>query len=337
VDGIVGFPLILVADLPGQSVVRVNLYDPLGNPVISNDIANPITDQRWSVVVGGERVTIPGFWRAEFQGDSARIVTDVIVGHDSVLQTSVWTLVTHAAAQYDEVGVGYIDAIDADGRIRVSDLAYGEQYWRGRFLTVHPEDDLGNGLISRRIAAVSEDGFFTLVAPFPGDLRVGARCAVLPLPVHEVLRALAVAVSEYGKLGRVPVSAGPFAPEGGKVQIPRGWTHITEVWAGDKRLRETEWALGPNRTLDVGGITEGITIRGLMPQGMPSQPLGFIVVEPTVLVSYAGSQLHLSRASGPGIDIEEHMRRHVLLMQLAEASLPRLAGRVPHGAREVIP
>jgi len=336
-DGFIGYPLFLVGDLPGQNTVSASLTDPLGNSVLANALAHQLNEQRWLVSVDAERVTVPGFWRLEWRGDSLRIVTDVAVGPESNLATSLWAAVLSAAAHYDEVGEGRIDAVGDDGSIVVRDLAYGEEYWRGRFLAIHPEDDLGNGLLSRRITSLTGSGAFVIHAPFPGPLAIGSRCAVLPVPVSEVVRALGGALAEYGKLARIPVSYGGLVPDGGTVVVPRGWTHVLEVWADDTRLRDTDWSLLPNRRVKVPSGVQQVTLRGLMPHALPSQPTGFLTVEPTTLVAYAGAQLHSSRAGGPGVDVEEHLRRHVMLMQLADAALPRLAGRVPHGAREVLP
>lgn len=336
-DGFVGYPLFLVGDLPGQSTVYASLVDPLGTSVLANALAMSLNDQRWLVAVDAERVTVPGFWRLELRGDALNVVTDVAVGHESALVTSMWAAVLQAASQYDEVAEGRIDAVTNETTVVVSDLGYGEQYWRGRFLTVHPEDDLGNGLISRRIVSAASDGSLTINAPFPGDLVVGSRCAVLPLPVQEVIRALGAAVAEYGKLARVPVTAHNLGVDSGLALVPRGWTHVLEVWADGTRLRDTDWNMVPGRRIRVPQGVQEVTLRGLMPETLPSQPTGGFVVEPTTLVAYAGAQLHSSRAGGPGVDIEEHLRRHVMLMQLADAGLPRLAGRVPHGAREVLP
>lgn len=336
-DGIVGFPLVLVADLPGELSVTFDVTDSLGNPILSNAAGATLNDTRHMVVVDADRVMLPGLWRMVARGTRLRVASDIVVGSPTPGALSLWTVVQQVASHYGEVAEGRIQAVDATGLVlEIPELAYGDGYWVGRHLVIHPEDDLGNGLFSRRVVEVT-GARFTVSDTFPGTPVEGARCAVLPIPAAEILRTLSVSLAEYGKLGRVPVVVGEQSPEDGVVRVPYGITHVAEVWLDGARLRDEQWSLLPGRRLRVSASGEAVTFKGFMPQYMPAMPTGWLVVEPTTIMAHAGLHIHSARAGGPGIDVEEHMRRMVLLGQLAEGHLPRLAGRVPHGAREVIP
>jgi hypothetical protein len=336
-DGVIGFPLTIVADLPGELGVRFDVWDSLGNPVVSNAVGSALNDTRHMVVVDPERVTVPGLWRAEARGSVLRVAMELVIGSPIPGALPLWTVVEQVASHYGEVAEGRIEATDQLGsRITVPDLAYGDGYWVGRHLTIHPEDDLGNGLFSRRIIEVT-GSTLVLSDPFPGAPLVGARCAVLPIPVPEIMRTLAVSLAEYGRLGRIPVTVADQTIENGEARIPYGLTHVAEVWVDGTRLRDEQWTLLPGRRLKVTASGRLVTFKGFMPQYLPALPTGWIVVEPTTIMAHAGVHIHSARSGGPGIDVEEHMRRMVLLGQLAEGHVARLAGRVPHGAREVIP
>lgn len=81
---------------------------------------------------------------------------------------------------------------------------------------------------------------------------------------------------------------------------------------------------------------ERVTLRGLVSLRAPMQPRSQIPVEPMALVNLAAALLHAARSRGPGLDVEEHLRRLMVALQVADGSLSRLAGRVPHGAVPIL-
>lgn len=335
-DGIVGKPLLLVADLPGERRVQVDLDDSLGNPVLRNTLAYPISDERWIVTLPGEMVNTPGIWNASFRGDTLALDFQVVVGNPSPLALSLFDVVCQAASHYTEVVEG---RVQSGNRNQILDprVAAGAGYWNGRYLVLHPEDDLANGLVPRRVVSSDSSGTLELVTALPADPVVGARYALLPVPPQEVLRTLRVAVAEFGRLARMVVTAKGIPVLEGEATIPLGLTHIHAVWAGEERLEGEDWQILPGRRLRVGVDTEYVGLQGLMPLVLPTLPLGWVDCEVTALLAHAGMHLHSARARGPGLDVEEHLRRMIALGQLAEGNVSRLASRVPHGSREVIP
>ena len=335
-DGALKRPLLLVADLPGEESVQVALDDPLGNPVLRNSLANQISDDRWLVTVAPELVSVPGLWHVSFTGTRLAVEFDVAVGNPSPLAVSLWDAVCQVASHYAEVTEGRVQSAT---RRRVTDpaLGGGAGYWTGKYLTFHPEDDLPNGLVDRRVTASDTSGNLDVVSPYPADPVPGARYALLPLPASELVRVLRVAVAEYGRLVRQVVTVPDLAVDEGMVRVPRGLTHVVEVWAGEERLPAEAWTMVPGRQVCVDTGSTEVTLQGLMPLVAPALPTGFLDCEVTTLLAHGGMHLHSARARGAGLDVEEHLRRMVALGQLAEAHLSRLASRVPHGAREVIP
>lgn len=335
-DGILRRPLLLVADLPGEESVQVSLDDPLGNPVLRNSVAEQISDDRWLVTVAAEMVSIPGLWHVIFAGARLVVEFDVSVGNPSPLAVSLWDAVCQVASHYAEVVDGRVVSAT---RNRVTDgtLGGGAGYWTGKYLTFHPEDDLANGLVDRRVVASDSMGNLDVVTPYPADPIAGARYALLPLPVSELVRVLRIAVAEYGRLVRQVVTAADLAVDAGTVIVPRGLTHVSSVWAGEERLPDSAWVPVPGRRIRVDTDVPEVMLQGLMPLVVPALPTGFLDCEVTTLLAHGGMHLHSARARGAGLDVEEHLRRMVALGQLAEGHVSRLASRVPHGAREVIP
>lgn len=335
-DGVLNRPLLLMADLPGEDGVQVFLENPVGVPVLANSVAEQLSDERWLVTVSGEMVSVPGLWRAEFRGERLGVEFDVMVGSPSPLAVPLWDAVCQIASHYAEVVEGRV-ALSTTTTVTLPTLAFGAGHWKGRYLTIHPEDDLANGLVDRRVVENDADGVLRVISPFPSTPVEGARCALIPISVSEIMRVIRVAVAEFGRLVRLVVTAENLPAEGGEVQIPRGFTHISSVWVDGERLADSAWKAVPGRRLRVEAETSEVTLQGLMPLVAPALPLGWIDSEVTALFAHAGMHLHSARARGAGLDVEEHLRRMVALGQLAEGSVSRLASRVPHGAREVIP
>lgn len=335
-DGVLNRPLLLMADLPGEEGVQVFLENPLGIPVLANSVAEQLSDERWLVTVSGEMVSIPGLWRVEFRGERLGVEFDVMVGSPSPLAVPLWDVVCQIASHYAEVVEGRV-ASSTSTEVTVPTLAFGAGHWKGRYLVIHPEDDLANGLVDRRVTDNDAGGVLSVISPYPATPVEGARCALLPIPVSEIMRVLRVAVAEFGRLARLVVTAEGLSVDDGEVQIPRGFTHISAVWADGERLPDSVWTPVPRRRLRVDADTSEVTLQGLMPLVAPALPIGWIDCEVTTLFAHAGMHLHSARARGAGLDVEEHLRRMVALGQLAEGNVSRLASRVPHGTREVIP
>jgi len=333
VDGLIGEPLLVVLDLP-DSTVRLTLVDALGQEILANALGSPVSSERWIWSIPADMVRVPGLWRATVVGDLTRLVFDLMIGTVSPLALPLWDVVLGIASHYAEVVEGHVEEAGADW-IRDSRLGIGADYSRGRFVVFHPEDSMELGFVGRSVIQAGSDGTLTVAGAFPAVPRVGGRFALLPVPVSEVLRTLRIAVAEYGRLVRQQLVARDLEVSDGFVTVPRGATHVVAVWSEGERIADSDWKTVPGRKVFVGDL-ETVTLQLLFPLVVPSQPLGYIDSEVTSLLAHAGMHLHSARARGAGLDVDEHLRRMVALGQLAEAQLPRLAGRVPHGAREVI-
>ena len=101
-DGIVGFPLVLVADLPGELSVTFDVTDSLGNPILSNAAGATLNDTRHGVVVDADRVMLPGLWRMVARGTRLRVASDIVVGSPTPGALSLWTVVQQVASHYGE-------------------------------------------------------------------------------------------------------------------------------------------------------------------------------------------------------------------------------------------
>lgn len=342
-EGFVGETVTIVADLPGQGAAVVTVTDALGRVVADRVPATALGGPRVVVTVPGEQVTVPGLWEAVFTRGSTVRKVQILIGNDAPLKLSLVDLLLQVASQETPPIEGTLEAVSSDGLIVTDTALPGDvDTWVGKHLVLHPEDDLANGLVSRVVAA-SSGGSLTLVSPFPTPVSPGTRYALLEVPPRELLRALTAAIAEYSSLARLRLDAVNLpvtmvaGEDRGEVSIPAGFTHVYEVLAGDGMLPDDAWSPAPGRRLLVpAGVTQ-VTVRGLAPLLPPSQPHSVLTVEPTALISLAAMHLHAARSRGAGLDVEEHLRRLMVALQIADGSLHRLAGRVPHGAVAVLP
>jgi hypothetical protein len=342
-EGFIGADLTVVADLPGAEGVVVTVHDSLGEEVTGLS-ASLLGGNRFAVTVPASRVTVPGLWEVTFQRGSLQRVIPAFVGNPTpVPMLTLYDLLAQVASHHAPVIEGEIHDVSVDGtEIRDDNLPGGSDTWVQHHLVIHPEDDLANGLVSRVVSS-SVGGTLTLVSPFPAPVVPGTRYILLEIAPSEVLRAIRSTVAEYTNLARVrldapglPVTA-PAGAERGEVRIPSGFTHIYEVHVADGLLPDDAWAPAPGRRLWVPAGVEEILLRGFGPLTPPIQPHSRLPVEPLSLVSLASVFLHAARSRGPGIDVEEHLRRLMVALQVADGSLHRLVGRVPHGAVAVLP
>ncbi|MCX2725995.1 hypothetical protein OO015_00540 [Thermomicrobium sp. 4228-Ro] len=342
-EGFIGSDLTVVADLPGTGSVVVTARDSLGE-VVSGLSALPLGGNRFAVTVPASRVTVPGLWEVTFTRGSIQRVIPAFVGNPSpVPMVSLYDLLAQVASQHAPVIEGEIRDVSPDGTVLVDEtLPGGSDTWVQHRVVIHPEDDMANGLLSRVVAS-SSGGALTLVSPFPAPVVPGTRYLLLEIAPSEVLRAIRSAVAEYANLARVRLDA-PRIPvsvssgsERGVASIPSGFTHIYEVHTEEGLLPDDAWSPAPGRKLLVPSELSEVLLRGLGPLTPPVQPHSRLPVEPLSLVSLASVFLHAARSRGPGIDVEEHLRRLMVALQVADGSLHRLVGRVPHGAVAVLP
>jgi hypothetical protein len=342
-EGFIGADLTVVADLPGTESVAVRVQDPLGEEVTGLS-ASPLGGSRFAVRVPASRVEVPGIWEVTFRRGAIERVIPALVGNPTpVPMLSLYDLLAQVAAHHAPVIEGEIHEVRDEGTVIVDEtLPGGSDTWVQHSVVIHPEDDLANGLVSRVVAS-SRGGELTLVSPFPAPLVVGTRYLLLELAPNEVLRAIRSAVTEYANLARVRLDAPglpvttPVGAERGEVRIPAGFTHVYEVHAEGGILSDDAWAPAPGRRLLVPAGLDEVLLRGFGPLTPPVQPHSRLPVEPLSLVNLASVFLHAARSRGPGIDVEEHLRRLMVALQVADGALHRLVGRVPHGAVAVLP
>lgn len=342
-EGFIGNDLTVVADLPGSGSVTVTVKDSLGEAVSGLSAAS-LGGNRFAVTVPASRVTVPGVWEVTFTRGGIQRVIPTFVGNPSpVPMLSLYDLLAQVASQHAPVIEGEISEVSPDGTVLVDTaLPGGTDTWVQQSVVIHPDDDIANGLVSRVVAS-SSGGELTLVSPFPSPVAPGTRYLLLGLSPSEVLRAIRSAVVEYANLARVrldapgvPVSTSPGSREGIAV-IPAGFTHIYEVHTDGGLVPGNAWSPAPGRKLLVPAELTEVLLRGFGPLTPPVQPHSRLPVEPLSLVSLASVFLHAARSRGPGIDVEEHLRRLMVALQVADGSLHRLVGRVPHGAVAVLP
>jgi len=342
-EGVIGAELTVVADLPGTGSVTVAVRDSLGEAVTGLS-ATALGGNRFAVRVPGSRVTVPGLWEVTFQRGSIQRVIPAFIGNPTpVPMLSLYDLLAQVAAHQAPVIEGEIHAVSSDGTVIVDEtLPGGQDTWVQHHVVIHPEDDLANGLVSRVVAS-SRGGELRLVSSFPSPLLPGTRYLLLELAPAEVLRAIRSAVAEYSNLARVrldapglSVTTAPGAARG-EVRIPVGFTHVYEVHVEGGVLPDEAWAPALGRRLLVPADLTEVLLRGLGPLTVPVQPHSQLPVEPLSLVNLASVFLHAARSAGPGIDVEEHLRRLMVALQVADGALHRLVGRVPHGAVAVLP
>ncbi len=342
-EGFIGTDLTVVADLPGAGSVAVTVRDSLGEEVTGLS-AHSLGGNRWAVTVPANRVTVPGLWGVKFQLGTVQRLVSAFVGNPSPgPMLSLYDLLAQVASQHAPVVEGEIHEVSPDGTVLIDEtLPGGTDSWVQYSLVIHPEDDLANGLLSRVVTS-SSGGALTLVSPFPAPVVPGTRYLLLEIAPAEALRAIRSAVSEYTHLARVRLDAPgipvtvPSGSQRGEARIPMGFTHIYEVHTEEGMLADEAWAPAPGRRLLVPTGIDEVLLRGFGPLTPPFQPHSRLPVEPLSLVSLASVFLHAARSRGPGIDVEEHLRRLMVALQVADNSLHRLVGRVPHGAVAVLP
>ncbi len=340
-DGFVGRDLVVVADLPGSGAGTVTVIDPLGNVVRDGASASALSSQRLSATIPAGESRVPGIWECRFQRGSLTRVVEILVGQERVALPLVDVL-AQIAGNLAPVIEGVVTEVSPDGTvIEDATLVGGQDTWSQHWVVVHPEDDLANGLVSRVVVS-SSGGSLVLSAPFPAPLVPGTRYLLMGIAPNEVIRALRTAIAEYADLARIRVDAQDLpvsvtgAPPRREVRVPRGFTHIYEILVDDGIVAQDAWYPVPGRKVVLLAEVERVTLRGLVSLRAPTQPLSRIPVEPMALVHLAAALLHAARSRGPGLDVEEHLRRLMVALQVADGSLSRLAGRVPHGAVPIL-
>lgn len=335
-DGVVGQEIRALADLAATPPVTVTVTDPVGQEILSHITTTQLKPHRYRAVISASLVQLPGIYRVVWEWGAVRWEQLLLVGSPGGLAVPLWELLLGVAGHLEPVRECRSAGGDTS-TVQVPALAAPAGAYRGKYLWIHPEDDAVNGIPgSYRIADSQEDGTLILSQPLAQPVPAGSRVMVFTLPEEEIRRCLGLAWAEYGRLVRMPCTFTVTLTQEAAT-LPRGLTHVSAVFQGRQRLADTAWGLAPQRTLTVPGVTGEVTVSGLLQEALPQLMTGMLDAEAAALLAHAGVYLHSARAGGAAMDVEEHLRRMVTLGQLAEASVPRLASRVPHGAREVIP
>jgi hypothetical protein len=336
--------------------VTVTVVNPLGTTVVDGGSTTNHGDGRYSAALSAANLSVHGVYTATWTGTGGVTKEQTFtVGPAAASAHRLWDLRLRVAAREGLAIESAITDYDA-GTISDHELAGGPGNYLNRWLMLHP--DAGEALAGkvRRVAEFSGSAL-VLSSPFSTSPAPGDRYALFMVDPREIDAALRVAFREMAQRARVPITLSGLTLEEGvtvahvkhvQVQLPQWITHVDTIWneAGEM-VPSSTWRLAPGRLLvmrdqltnDFGSLTVGktITIRGIRELHYPQMESSTIEIEPTALIARASVEVLASRAGGPGVDLREHLRRQLLATQEWEANVASAAGRMPSGARAVIP
>lgn len=345
-DRVVGEAALVYADIPGASgTVTVSVTDPAGEAILTSSPATLYGSRRYAVTIDAAQVRRGGTWLAVFADDNGeRLRLPFTVGARPVAGLDRFRLRAMLASRLRPEHVGTITSADVDYLADASLLGSADQF-SGKWVVLGMDAGLANAGEARLVKTYNGD-VLSLAAPLPEAPPAGASYALVSIPPRELDSALQAAIAELSELGRVPVVAPDIAlvDEGNGVltcPVPRGFAWVYDVWGPRGRIPHDEWAPVAGRKIKFGDALdleagELVTIYGVRPLAPLAFEDSLLDVEPTAILAQASASLHAARASGPAIDVEEHLRRYMVAMQTVDSSIRRLTGRMPAGARRVV-
>jgi len=353
-DRVIGVSGIIYADLPGYvAPVTVTVTNPLGTAVAT---AAATTDQgafRFSYPL---TPTMAGLWTAAWTGAAGTTTRYFTVGDITAAGLTRWDLLMALARREHEVVEGYISGYQP-GVLVDTALRGGAGSYLGRYAVLHP--DAGVALAGRYRRVTSFNGSsLNLDRPFSTDPSAETRYALINVPPLELEAAVKKVFDDMSERGRIPlrISGIPLVTTTYtrrlELTLPAGFTRVDTLWVDNcvarstvegMELAQSMWEPRPGRKVVVAidglSLAAGDTLiaRGNRQMRVPAFWDSEIDVEASPLIAGAAKELLATRAGGPAVDVEEHLRRMLVAQQEFEATVRHSAGRPEAGSRLVIP
>jgi hypothetical protein len=323
------------AGLVEGEAVTVSLLDPLGTPAVLFDtVAQARGEGRYTFDVPALTFSMSGIWTAIWTAVSgASIVQEFSVGVQPLAGLTKWDMRIQLARRVESVVMGRVSYAVVNS---ISDnlLAGGADEYQFWYLMLPSQPDAG-----RVFRVTSWNGSaLELSDNFIEIPKRGQQYALFNIDPLELDQAMNAAIAEIAPMTRIEEQIGPMPAVLGEVALPKGINYVSEVFSDttDAEVSRSTWDLRTRRRLVVPTTNLAVHVRGLRDAVMPTWEDSIVETAVSTTIARAAITLHSSRASGPALDMEEHLRRQVAAQDDYERSLRRTAGRMPAGVREVM-
>lgn len=331
---------LLSADLfefAAAGPVYLTTIDPYG--VVVNDAVETtpvgVDTHRFTYLTEAELIDTPGLWTNLWSDGSTTVTQTFTVGRQPLAGVTKHDLRLNIAERVSEVHYG-IASSEEDQVISDSSLLGGSNefdYW-----WVIPSPTSTNAGRFYRVVGFNGSGL-VLNEPLMVPIKRGEPYTLIKISPREIDRALRLSIAELSPLarievfyGEVPISSDLF------MTIPSGLTHIAAVHTTTGLLTPASWTMRSGRRIsladDPSVTTLGIT--GLRDAAYPEWEDSIVETDEATTVARTALHLHASRASGPGIDQEEHLRRQLAAQDEYDRTKRNSVGRIVTGSRAVL-
>jgi hypothetical protein len=325
----------LTADLPGgdDTIIALTITDPFGTVLVNAVTVAGIGADRY-VYTTVDPLTVAGIYQADWEYLTGRVITQLFtVGRQAIAGISKYMLRIQIASRVSDVMRGEVSSSDISSISDDSIIAGPERYNYWWFLLNPEHDDAG-----RRFRVTNYNGTaLELSRHFITIPDVGESYALFRLDPREIDEAMAIAVNELAQQVRTEVRLEDITIDDDLTTLPRGITHVSEIWADGVKLKPGDWLMRSGRR--VGFTTtpaEPVDLIGQREAGFPVWEDSIVETDPFTTVARASMLLHANRAGGAAIDPDEHLRRQLAAADDFERGRRTSVGRILPGSRAVL-
>ena len=329
-------PALVYADLPGgdSDQINVTVTDPYG-VAVSQGAATSVGDDRYQYLT--PILTLSGIYTlAWIYTNSGRIIQHTFsVGQQPVSGITKFMLRAQIAGRVAGVEHGEITAADP-GTIADASLIGGADEYRDWWVMLGPES-VDAGRIKRVTgyngsAIELSDEFIEI--PLRGD-----EYMLFEINPREIDRAMEIAINELSEQARIITRIQNILLDtNDDAIVPRGITHITEIWANGTKLLPADYTLYSGRRIHFATTPDApVDLIGLREAVFPRYEDSIVEVDAASVIARGANFLHANRAGGAAIDVEEHLRRQLAAADDFERAKRIAVGRIPPGTRVVLP
>lgn len=325
----------LTADLPGGDLTTIALTvtDPNGLVIVAAVVPTSLGVDRYTYTTTPV-LSVGGVYQADWVYATGRTETQLFtVGRQPIASISKYMLRIQIGSRVSDVVRGEVSSADvntiADDSLVASPEKYN--YW---WMMMNPQHTDAGRRFRMRAYNGSSMEFSRNFISIP---EAGEQYTLLRVDPREIDEAMAMAVNELAEQVRTEVRLEAVTVTNDLVTLPRGITHVAEVWADGIKLRPDAWLMRAGRRVGfISTPTDPVDIIGQREAGFPVWEDSIVETDAFTTVARAAFLLHANRAGGAAIDTEEHLRRQLAAADDFERGRRTAVGRILAGSRMVI-
>lgn len=334
-DRTIGQPATLYADLPGGDLdqILITITDPYGVVVSEEDATTSVGQDRYFYTT--PLLTLAGVYDVAWSYVTKGVVIPQIftVGHQPLSGLTKYDLRIQIASRVSEVEFGEVSSADAS-TIADTSLIGGADEFVNWWIMLEP-DTLDAGRVKR---VVDFNGSALVLNDNCIDIPLRGQAYMLyKVNPREIDRAMKVAINELSQQTRIETRVENILVVNDLLTVPRGVTHITEIWANHIKLVASTWHMESGRRIAFDSTPEApVDLIGLRQASFPQFEDSIIETDSAATIARGANLLHANRAGGAAIDTEEHLRRQLAAADDYERARRIAVGRIPPGTRIVL-